>query len=120
MVTSFRAKDPLLVDDSVLNTVRGVSNLSELYYGYGTYRLEMLEARIADKVRQIRARHAEGQGTDTKALKQFLEDSIKFLDSTNAEIVQDEDVVPGHQPTLDIANVQVAADSESKALKAKL
>ena len=43
MVTSFRPKCPLIKDDSVLTTVRAISDLSELYGGYAEYRLEMLE-----------------------------------------------------------------------------
>ena len=69
MVTSFRPKSPFLPDDSVLTTVRGISDLSELYYGFGQYRLEMLEARVKAQLKKLRDDHSAGKKTDTKALE---------------------------------------------------
>ena len=73
MVTSFRPKSPFLPDDSALPTVRGISDLSELYYQYGQYRLEIIEERIRDRLKRLREDHAAGKKTDTKALKAFLD-----------------------------------------------
>lgn len=121
MVTSFRPRSAHVTDDSVLNTVRGVSDLSELYYGYGEYRLAMLEERLHAQLMKLRKAHATGKRTDTKALKQFLTDSIDFLQHTNGELVPDEEVVAGHQPTMDIPNAVVdAAPPGAKVLKAML
>lgn len=104
MVTSFRPKSPHLRDDAVLTTVRGISDLSQLYYEFGHYRLEILEERIRAQARKLRTDHAAGKKTDTRMLKAFLKEQLEFLEHTNSEIVQDEDVVAGHQPELDIPN----------------
>ncbi|KAK3067548.1 hypothetical protein LTR53_015532, partial [Teratosphaeriaceae sp. CCFEE 6253] len=72
MVTSFRPKSPFLRDDSVLSTVRGISDLSTLYYEYGRYRLEMLEQRVQAQLQQMRDDRAAGRKTDEKGLKEFL------------------------------------------------
>ena len=104
MVTSFRPKSPHLRDDAVLTTVRGISDLSQLYYEFGCYRLEILEERIRAQLKKTRADHALGRRTDTRALKAFLKEQEEFLAHTNGEIVQDEDVVSGHQPVMDIPN----------------
>jgi len=102
MVTSFRPKSPHLRDDAVLSTVRGISDLSQLYYEFGSYRLEILEERIRAQLQKMRADHAVGKRTDTRALKAFLREQEEFLGHTNGEVVQDEDVVSGHQPVMDI------------------
>lgn len=117
MVTSFRAKSPHLTDDSVLSTTRGVSNLSELYYEFGQYRLEILEERIRAQLQKLRGNYAAGRKTDTRGLKLFLKESEDFLNHTDSEMVQDEDVVPGHQPTLNIPNAQTPPDSLVKGIK---
>ncbi|KAK5122458.1 hypothetical protein LTR85_004042 [Meristemomyces frigidus] len=104
MVTSFRPKSPFLADDSVLTTVRGISDLSELYYEYGRYRLEMLEERIRVQLKHLREAHTAGKKTYTKAIKLFLEEQERFIHRTNEELVPDEDVVAGRQPELDIPN----------------
>jgi len=107
MVTSFRPKSPFLADDSVLTTVRGISDLSELYYEYGRYRLEMLEERIRVELKRVREAHAAGKKTDTKAIKQFLDEQERFLKRTNDEMVPEENVVAGEQPELDIPDAIV-------------
>ena len=104
MVTSFRPKSPQVADDTVLSTVRGISDLSELYYEFGLYRLEMLEERIRYQLKRIHDAHAAGKKTDTRGLKKFLAEQEKFLQRTNEEMIQDEDVVAGKQPELDIPN----------------
>ena len=122
MVTSYRPKSPFLADDSVLSTVRGISDLSELYYEYGRYRLEMLEERIRFELKKLRDAHMAGKKTNTRAVKHFLEEQERFLRCTNKEIVQDEDVTAGQlpeedaehaKPTLSVAGV----DRSSKRAK---
>lgn len=120
MVTSFRPKSPFLPDDSVLTTVRGISDLSELYYGFGRYRLEMLEERIRAQLAALRQRHAAGRRTDTAALKRFLADSIAFLEHTDREMVPEDQVIPGHQPDLGIPDVQISAAAAPKKKESKL
>lgn len=116
MVTSFRAKSPHLPDDSVLSTVRGISDISEVYYQYGKYRLEILEARIQDQMRRLDEAHTVGKRTNTKALKRFLDEQEHFLRHMNHEIVPDEEVVAGHQPELHIPNATASAREDGKTM----
>lgn len=102
MVTSFRPRSPFLPDDSVLTTTRGISDLSQLYYEFSRYRLEMLEERIRVQLKQIREAHAAGKKTDTKGIKRFLEEQEGFLRHTNREMVPEEAVVVGEAPEMDI------------------
>ncbi|OIW30900.1 hypothetical protein CONLIGDRAFT_558294, partial [Coniochaeta ligniaria NRRL 30616] len=44
-VTSFRPRDPMLPDSSVLDQIRKHSHHTEIYYQYTLYRMEVLEAR---------------------------------------------------------------------------
>ncbi|KAK5675755.1 hypothetical protein LTS10_011482 [Elasticomyces elasticus] len=107
MVTSFRPKSPFLPDDSVLSTVRGISVLSDLYYEFGTYRLEMLQERIKAQLKSMKGDRAAGKKTDTKALKAFLDEQESFVHRTNSEMVRDEDVTEGHQPEMGLEDVKV-------------
>ena len=87
MVTSFRCRCPRLRDDTVLKTVRSISNLSQLYYEFCEYRLEILEERIRMQLRALR----EAKGRDKKfspaALKCFLQEQVAFLAHMNEEVV---------------------------------
>lgn len=87
MVTSFRPKDALYPDDSILDTVRPVSNLSDLYFEFGEYRLAILEERVRKKLAALRERKRGGKPFTTAEFKQFLEEQERFLGSTNKEIV---------------------------------
>ena len=109
-VTSFKAKDPLVKDDSNLNTTRGISDVAELYYEFGEYRLEMLEERIRAKLKTIRKHHTAGKRFDECSFKAFLREQEAFLKATDAEILEYENVVAGHQPELDLPNVVPAQD----------
>ena len=102
MVTSFRPKSPHLADDSNLNTTRGISDLSQLYYEFASYRLEVVEERIRSQLKCLKNAHIAGKRTDTKALKRFLDEQERFLRHTNKELVPNEEVVAGHQPELDV------------------
>lgn len=96
MVTSFRPKDPTLRDDTVLTTVRPISDLSELYYQFGEYRLEMLVERTRIRLAAMRKTMQAGKKTDVAALKQFLHEQQKFLEHMNNEIIEEEFVTKGH------------------------
>lgn len=45
IVTSFRPKNPLLVDESTNMNIRNKSHLSELYYQWTMYRLDVIAQR---------------------------------------------------------------------------
>lgn len=95
MVTSFRPKSPLVRDDTVLTTVRPISNLGELYAQFSEYRLEILEERIRVELKEIRESRAAGRGISTRKLKVFLEEQQRFLEHMNREMVDEDKVVAG-------------------------
>jgi hypothetical protein len=86
MVTSFRPRSPRVRDDTVLNTVRPISNLSDLYGQTIEYSLENAEARIRQMIRQNRDAMKAGS-TDVPSIKAFLEFEIAALSRLNREIV---------------------------------
>ena len=69
MVTSFRPKSPFVADDSVLSSVRPVSQLSELYYEFSEYRLQILEERVRTKLSEVRKRHHAGKKIETSSVR---------------------------------------------------
>ena len=95
MVTSFRPRDPLVRDDTVLTTVRPISSLSELYYQFSEYRLEMLQERIRIQLETMQATMQAGKKFDTIAIKRFLNEQEDFLAQMDQEIVEDDHVVRG-------------------------
>jgi len=92
MVTSFRPKSAFVKDDTVLTTVRAISDLSELYSQYAEYRFEMMEERVRAQLKEIRERKRARHGFNTAATKAFIAEQKNFLDSMLREIV-DEDLV---------------------------
>ena len=95
MVTSFRPKCPTFKDDTVLTTVRPISNLSELYYQFSEYRLEILEERIRAQRKALRENETRGKKFNTKTLKSFLLEQETFLGHMNNEMVDDDQVIKG-------------------------
>jgi hypothetical protein len=95
MVTSFRPKSALLVDDTVLTTVRPISDLSELYFQFSEYRLEMLEERVRGRLKEMRERKRARRSFSTSRFKKFLEEQEAFLAKMNREIVEDNLVQKG-------------------------
>ncbi|UPL02352.1 hypothetical protein LCI18_013286 [Fusarium solani-melongenae] len=92
IVTSFRPKNPLLVDDTTNKNVRNKSHLTELYYQWTTYRLDVIaqRARIAaDALKERYARNvaesdAEGkvglcrvETVSPEEIKKWSEEMIK-------------------------------------------
>lgn len=95
MVTSFRPKCHSFKDDTVLTTVRPISNLSELYYQFSEYRLEILEERIRSQRKALRENQSRGKKLDTKSLKAFVSEQETFLAHMNKEMVDDDLVKKG-------------------------
>lgn len=92
MVTPFRPKSHLVRDESILTGSRSISSWSDLYHGYTDYRLEVLEERIREKRKTERAREDTKRRFDCESMRQFLEDQIKYLETTYAEIYPVEDM----------------------------
>lgn len=95
MVTSFRPKSALMPDDTVLTTVRSISDLSELYFQFSEYRLEMLEERIRGRLKDMRERKRARRSFSTTKFKKFLKEQETFLAKMNKEIVEDSLVQKG-------------------------
>lgn len=94
-MTSFRPKSAFARDDTVLRTVRPVSNLSELYYDFAEYRLEMMEERVRAERQKIKARHKGGDAMDMLGHKEFLGDMIRFAAQSDMELVEESKVSKG-------------------------
>ncbi|KAI1415863.1 hypothetical protein F5Y13DRAFT_155518 [Hypoxylon sp. FL1857] len=96
MVTSFRPRCPTVRDDTVLTTVRPISNLLELYNQFSEYRLEILEERVRQQLKELREANSAGRKVATRKLKTFFEEQEKFLAHMNREMVDDEEVIRGN------------------------
>lgn len=95
MVTSFRPRSPFIRDDTVLNTVRPISELSDLYGQTAEYQLENMEARVRDMIKSVRE-GMKANATDVGRLKAFLNFEMKALEKLDREIVEESLVVKGH------------------------
>ena len=95
MVTSFRPKSHTVKDDTVLTTVRPISDLSELYFQFSEYRLEILEERVRTQLRVLRETVRSGRKINTKAFKSFLKEQENFLAHMNKEMIDDDLVTMG-------------------------
>ncbi|KAL3450677.1 hypothetical protein BJX65DRAFT_322301 [Aspergillus insuetus] len=95
MVTSFRPRVSLIKDDTVLTTVRPISDLGELYLQFAEYRFDMLQDRFRHANKLMRDRQRARRPFDTARLKQFIREQIEFLEHMDTEIVEDDRVVKG-------------------------
>ncbi|EUC61803.1 hypothetical protein RSOL_407320 [Rhizoctonia solani AG-3 Rhs1AP] len=93
MVTSYRARDVMVADDSVLTTVRRMANLNELYYEWSTYRLDLLSERFRHQSKVLKKKREDGQGqwgeeiVKKDELKAWCREQIKYLQTTIDEMV---------------------------------
>jgi len=106
-VTSWRPRSPFVRDDSELRTVRGISDLNELYYDFGEYRLEILEARVRRASEEMRTRRSRGDKFDTRGHKAFLGELCEFVQQTTKEMVEEEQVQKGIIEEVDIPDAPV-------------
>jgi len=95
MVTSFRPRNPHVRDDTVLTTVRPISNLSDLYGQTMEYQLENAEARIRGMLKNVRDSMKAGS-IDVAAIKSFIDFEMKTLKGLDDEIVDESMVQKGH------------------------
>ncbi|KEY70366.1 hypothetical protein S7711_08954 [Stachybotrys chartarum IBT 7711] len=86
MVTSFRPKSPWIRDEALVSTLRGISPATELFYQYAEYRLQNLEARVRDQLREMRKRKESGREFNWEAGRWFLTEQRKFLDGLLEEL----------------------------------
>ncbi|KAL8953647.1 MAG: hypothetical protein Q9222_000484 [Ikaeria aurantiellina] len=116
MVTSFRPRCSKLPDDTVLTTVRAISNISELYSQYGEYRLEILEERVRTQLRALRENKRDGKKMNVKALKDFIREQEMFLAHMNKEMVDEEYVTKG---VIDDGHLLTANGDKTKRKRVK-
>jgi hypothetical protein len=114
-----------LRDDTVLTTVRPISDLSQLYGQFAEYRLEMLEERVRAQLKKVRERRSAGKKFDSKTVKAFLQAQEVFIAHTNNEIVPEDQVVAGHLaevvfPKLKDSAVYVDVDVSSPSKRARV
>lgn len=95
MVTSYRPRSPHVRDDTVLTTVRPISDLDTLYFQFAKYRLEMLEERVRAQLRELVDAKTAGRAIATRKLKAFLTEQERFLAHTNKEMVDEDEVEAG-------------------------
>lgn len=115
-MTSFRPRSPFARDDSVLTTVRPISNLSKLYSEFAEYRLAMVEERVRAQLREVREKSRASKKFATKDFKKFLAEQIAFLQHMQNEIVPDEEVRMGYIEEVDFPDCVVGAE-EAPSLK---
>jgi hypothetical protein len=89
MVTCFRPKSPHVRDETVLTGVRSISHKSELYTQYTEYRLEILEQRIREKLKNERYREKSNRPFDAADTKGWLLEQRRFIESMLEEITDD-------------------------------
>lgn len=101
IVTSFRPKNPLLIDESTNMNVRNKSHLPELYYQWTTYRLDVIAQRVqiaADALREkyeknVRESDSEGkpglcrvETVGMLEMQKWSDDMIKYIKDTMYEM----------------------------------
>jgi hypothetical protein len=87
MITAFKPRDPLVMDDSVLTTIRPITDHSELYFQWTEYRIEVLQERLRIMMKMMEQQHRSGKKTDKDRIKAFLRQQEELLRITNDEIV---------------------------------
>lgn len=100
IVTSFRPRDPTLVDETTNANVRCESHNTELFYQWTTYRLGILAQRANIMASALRDKYAENVKKSDDArpgmcrietvnydeMKNWAEEQIKYLQQTIHEI----------------------------------
>ena len=75
------------MDDSVLTSIRPITEHSELYFQWTEYRIEVLQERLRTMMKEMEKQHRAGRRTDKERIKRFLKQQEQWLKITNDEIV---------------------------------
>lgn len=101
IVTSFRPRDPILYDDSSNMNVRTISQLSEIYYQWTHYRLELLSKRFAIEAEELKKKYDDNvkktdpegkigfcraETVDVDALRKFMTAQMRYMERTLFEM----------------------------------
>ncbi|KAF5002991.1 hypothetical protein FDECE_10465 [Fusarium decemcellulare] len=90
MVTSFRARSPMIRDDTVLKLVRPISNIDELYNEYAQYRFKMLEDRFRAR-REILDQSIQRKSTfNVQDVRAFIQEQKAFLEQMEEQVLEEE------------------------------
>lgn len=114
MVTSFRPKSPSVRDDTVLTTVRPISDLSELYNQFSSYRLEILEERVRRQLKELRECAAANRRVPTDRLKAFIHEQVAFLEHMDREMVDEARVIVGDIDDSHLVKKQVEKKAQAE------
>ena len=99
----------------MLTTVRPISDLSELYFQFSEYRLEILEERIRNQLSIVRESYRGSKKFDTKAMKEFLTEQEDFIRHMDQQIIPNELVKKG-----EIDDSHLFSNFNQKSKKRKL
>lgn len=116
-VTSFRPRSPFVKDDTVLQTVRPVSDVKELYSDFAEYRLEMMEQRLRREREAMRARREAGEPFDIQSHKKFLRESLGFLEHTDRELVPEDEFQTGYIEPIDGPDVDATVEPTARLVQ---
>lgn len=85
-VTSYRARDPLVRDDSVLTTVSPISDKNELYTDWIEYRMKLLSDRLLALSAKVREGRSAGENFNLDAVRQYLIEQENYISRTYKEM----------------------------------
>lgn len=86
MITAFRPRDPFKADDSVLTSIRPISDLDEMYFQWTQYRIDIMLKRLGGMKDMLEKEHRHKKPTDVKRIKEFLAQQVEYLSITESEI----------------------------------
>ncbi|CAG9952786.1 unnamed protein product [Clonostachys rosea f. rosea IK726] len=101
VVTSFRPKNPLLLDETTNANIRNKSHLTELYYQWTTYRLDVLAQRCQLTAQALREKYLENvekhdpegksgmcrvETVNVPDMEKWAEEMIKYIKETMYEM----------------------------------
>lgn len=101
IVTSFRPRDPTLLDETTNSNVRNKSHLTELYFQWTTYRLDVLAQRAQIAAKSLREKYEKNvsesdpegkkglcrvETVDVKQIEAWVEDQMKYMKETLHEM----------------------------------
>ncbi|OJJ65174.1 hypothetical protein ASPSYDRAFT_194161 [Aspergillus sydowii CBS 593.65] len=101
IVTSFRPKNPTLLDETTNANVRNKAHLSELYYQWTTYRLDVLAERARITAEALRRRYEDNvkqsdpegkkglcriETVDISAMQKWADEQIAYIQQTMYEM----------------------------------
>ena len=106
IVTSFRPRDPRLYDDSSNMNIRTISQLSEIYYQWTSYRLRLLSERFAIEAKELEKRYEENvrntdpegkmgfcraDTVDVDKMRKLMSEQMRYMERTVFEMRPIED-----------------------------